>query len=40
MYAPLNIKNGNIDVTKYLQRLDFGKKIKINQNGRIPKFTQ
>jgi hypothetical protein len=40
IYAPLNIMNGNIEVTKYLQRLDVGKKIKINQNGRTPKFTQ
>ena len=31
---------GNIEVTKYRQRLDDGKKIKINQNGRTPKFTQ
>ena len=27
IYAPLNIKNGNIEVTKYRQRLDVGKKI-------------
>ena len=40
IYAPLNIMNGNIEVTKYLQRLEVGKKIKINQNGRTPKFTQ
>jgi hypothetical protein len=40
IYAPLNIKKGNIEVTKYRQRLDVGKKIKINQNGRTPKFTQ
>ena len=40
MYAPLNIKIGNIEVTKYRQRLDVGKKIRINQNGRTPRFTQ
>ena len=40
MYAPLNKKNGNIEVTKYRQRFDFGKKIKISQKGRTPKFTQ
>ena len=40
MYTPLNIKIGNIEVTKYRLRLDVGKKIRINQNGRIPKFTQ
>ena len=39
-YAPLKIKNGNIEATKYLHRLDVGKKIKINQKGRTPKFTQ
>ena len=40
MYAPLNIKIGNIEVTKYLERLELEKKININQKGRIPKFTQ
>ena len=40
IYAPLNISIGNIDVTKNLQRLDCGKNISINQNGRTPKFTQ
>ncbi len=32
--------SGNIEVTKYLERLEFGKKININQNGKTPKFTQ
>jgi hypothetical protein len=31
---------GNIEVTKYLERLDCGKKISINQKGRTPKLTQ
>jgi hypothetical protein len=34
------MKNGNIEVTKYLERLDVGKKINNSQNGRTPKFTQ
>ena len=28
------------EVTKYLERLDCGKKINIIQKGRTPKFTQ
>jgi len=39
-YAPLRIKIGNIEVTRYLQIFDCGKKININQKGRTPKFTQ
>ena len=33
-------KTGKIDVTKYLQRCDCGKKIKTNQRGSTPKLTQ
>tara|TARA_B100001287_G_scaffold261052_1_gene249711 strand:+ start:128 stop:259 length:132 start_codon:yes stop_codon:yes gene_type:complete len=40
MYTPLRAKIGKIDVTKYLQILDCGKKININQKGKTPKFTQ
>ena len=40
MYAPVSTKIGNIDVTKYLDKLEFGKKINISQKGRTPKFTQ
>ena len=40
IYVPLRIKIGIIEVTKYLVRLDCGKKINNNQNGRTPKFTQ
>ena len=35
----LKIKTGNMEVTKNLQRYDFGKKISINQKGRTPRFT-
>ena len=40
MYVPERIKIGNIEVTKYFERLELGKKTNINQNGRTPKFTQ
>ena len=40
IYAPARIKIGKIEVTKYLERLEFGKKINISQKGRTPKFTQ
>tara|TARA_B100000073_G_scaffold284324_1_gene245564 strand:- start:61 stop:210 length:150 start_codon:yes stop_codon:yes gene_type:complete len=40
MYAPLSKKIGKIDVTKNLLKFDEGKKIKINQKGNTPKFTQ
>ena len=36
IYAPLNIKKGNIEVTKYRQRLDVGKKIKIKEEKGTP----
>jgi hypothetical protein len=38
--VPESMKTGNIEVTKYLERLELGKKININQKGRTPKFTQ
>ncbi len=40
MYVPPNNKKGKIEVTKYLPRLDDGKKINNSQNGNTPKFTQ
>jgi len=38
--VPLRMNIGNIEVTKYLQMCDCGKKISINQKGRMPKLTQ
>jgi hypothetical protein len=38
IYTPLNIKKGNIEVTKILLRCDCGNIIKINQNGRTPRL--
>jgi|TARA_B100001063_G_scaffold163204_1_gene152287 hypothetical protein len=38
--VPESMKTGNIEVTKYFERLELGKKININQKGRTPKFTQ
>jgi len=40
IYVPTRIKIGNIEVTKYLERFELGKKINISQKGRTPKFTQ
>tara|TARA_E500000178_G_scaffold37756_1_gene34002 strand:- start:219 stop:356 length:138 start_codon:yes stop_codon:yes gene_type:complete len=40
IYVPERIKTGTIEVIKYFERLELGKKISINQNGRTPKFTQ
>tara|TARA_B100000900_G_C19957312_1_gene464234 strand:+ start:343 stop:447 length:105 start_codon:yes stop_codon:yes gene_type:complete len=34
------MKIGNIEVTKYFERFEFGKKINRNQKGKTPKFTQ
>ena len=36
----LNNKIGKIEVTKYLLRLDCGKKINMSQKGKTPKFIQ
>tara|TARA_Y100000816_G_scaffold178411_1_gene128852 strand:+ start:2738 stop:2866 length:129 start_codon:yes stop_codon:yes gene_type:complete len=40
IYVPVKMINGKIDTTKYLHIEDCGKKIKINQKGRTPKFIQ
>ena len=39
-YAPERINIGKIEVTKYLDKFEFGKNISINQNGKTPIFTQ
>ena len=38
MYIPLKIKIGNMEATKTLQTLEFGKNNKINQKGKTPIF--
>ena len=40
IYAPVKMKNGNMEVTRYLHKWDLGKKIKISQKGSTPIFTQ
>tara|TARA_Y100001958_G_C20691956_1_gene201975 strand:+ start:372 stop:488 length:117 start_codon:yes stop_codon:yes gene_type:complete len=38
--VPERMKIGNIEVTKYFEIFELGKKINNNQKGRTPKFTQ